>query len=134
MQYLTLDDVLGINEFVMAQQRQQSLLRDVNGLESAMMRPQMAANYENADLARQTALIVSGIALAHPFVDGNKRTAIMAGEMFLDLNGYVLDSKPLEFANAILALVNRVDSLEAATYRLTTWIQARMRPQAPEHG
>ena len=129
MQYLTLEDVLGINEFVMAQQGQQSLLRDVGSLESAMMRPQMAANYENADLARQTVLIVSGIALAHAFVDGNKRTAIMAGEMFLDLNGYILDHKPLEFANAILALVNRTESLEAVTDRFVAWIRARMRPQ-----
>lgn len=130
MQHLTPDDVLGINEFVLAQQSQQSLLRDVGGLQSAIMRPQMAANYEDADLARQAALLVSGIALAHAFVDGNKRTAIMAGEMFLDLNGYILDSEPLEFANAILALVNRTESLETATDRFTAWIRARMRPQA----
>ena len=78
-------------------------------------------------------LLVLGIALAHAFVDGNKRTAIMAGEMFLDLNGYILDHKPLEFANAILALVNRSESLEAATDRFAAWIQARMRPQNPEH-
>lgn len=130
MQYLNFEDVLGINEFVLAQQGQQSLLRDVGGLQSAMMRPQMAANYEDADLARQAALLVSGIALAHAFVDGNKRTAIMAGEMFLDLNGYILDSEPLEFANAILALVNRTESLEAATDRFAAWIRARMRPRA----
>ncbi len=130
MQYLTRYDVLGINEFVMAQEGQQSLLMDEGKLESAIMRPQMAPHYEEADLARQTALLVSGIALAHAFADGNKRTAILAGEMFVDLNGHIMDYGPLEFANAILALVNHTDSLEAATSRLEAWIQARLRPQS----
>lgn len=124
-----MNDVLGINEFVMAQEGQQSLLREVGGLESAMMRPQMAAHYEEADLARQTALLVSGIALAHAFIDGNKRTAILAGEMFVDLNGHIMDYGPLEFADAILTLVNHTNSLEEATGRLEAWIQVRLRPQ-----
>lgn len=134
MFYVTAAEVQYINEEALAQDGQQSLLLDAGKLESAIMRPQMAANYEGANLARQTALLVSGIALAHAFVDGNKRTALLAGRLFLRLNGYTLERDPLEFANAILALVNRTDSLEAATDRLTTWIQARMRPQAPEHG
>jgi|SRR5579859_3685262 len=130
MQYLTLEDVLGINEFVMAQEGHQSLLRDQGGLESAIMRPQMAAHYEEADLARQTARLVSGIALVHAFVDGNKRTALLTGEMFLDLNGHTLDTQPLEFAEAILGLVNRTESLDAATDALYSWIQARLRAQS----
>lgn len=126
MKYLTLDEILGINEFVMAQEGQQSLLRDVGGLESAVMRPQMAAHYEEADLARQTALLVSGIALVHAFVDGNKRTAIMAGEMFVDMNDRHMDYGPLEFAEAILSLVNHTESLEAATDQLEAWIRERL--------
>ncbi len=43
---LTLENVLGINTFVLAQDGQQSLLRDVGGLESAVLRPQMATYYE----------------------------------------------------------------------------------------
>jgi death-on-curing protein len=129
MQYLTLEDALGINEFVLAQQGQQSLLRDVGSLASAIMRPQMAANHEEADLGRQAALLISGIALARAFVGGNKRTAIMAGEMFVDLNGHILAHKPLEFAEAILALVNHTESLEAATDRLEAWLRAHLQPK-----
>lgn len=130
MFYLTATEVQYINEEVLAQDGQQSLLMDEGKLESSIMRPQMAANYEGADLARQTALLVSGIALAHAFVDGNKRTALLAGRMFLRLNGYTLEREQLEFANAILALVNRSESLEVATDQFTAWIQARLRPQA----
>lgn len=130
MIYLTVSEVLGINEAVLAEEGQQSLLVDEGKLEGAIMRPQMAAHYEQADLARQTALLVAGIALAHAFIDGNKRTALLAGRTFLGLNGAALEREPLEFAEAILALVNRPDSLEAATDRLEAWIRARLRPQS----
>ena len=129
MLYLIPDDLLAINEFVLAQEGQQSHLRDAGSLESALMRPQMAAHYEGADLARQVAPLVAGIALAHAFVDGNKRTALLAGEMFVDLNGSRVESEPLEFAKAILALVNHGESVEAATANLESWMRARLHPQ-----
>ena len=129
MFYLTAAEVLGINEAVLALDRQQSLLVDEGKLESALMRPQMARHYEEADLVRQTTLLVPGIALARAFADGNKRTALLAGRMFLDLNGFTLEREPLEFAEAILALVNRPDSLEEATSRLESWIETHLRPQ-----
>ena len=128
--YLNLDEVLAINEYVMAREGQQSLLREIDGLESAIMRPQMAAHYDQADLARQAALLVSGIALAHAFVDGNKRTAMMAGEMFVDLNDHHMDYGPLEFAEAVLALVNHTSGLEAATDELEAWMRARLHPKS----
>jgi|ERR1051326_2246623 hypothetical protein len=73
MFYLTVSEVAEINEQVLAEEAQQSLLADEGKLESAIIRPQMAAHYEEANLVRQTALLVSGIALAHAFVDGKKR-------------------------------------------------------------
>jgi len=127
--YLTLPEVLAVNERVMALDGQQSLLRDQGSLDGALKRPQMAAYYEQANLPRQVALLVSGIALAHAFVDGNKRTALLAGTMFLDVNGYTLDTQPLEFAKQILAFLNRSDSLEAATDWLEMWMQQRLRLQ-----
>jgi death-on-curing protein len=128
MFYFTVSEVMGINEAALAQEGRQSLLVDEGKLESALARPQMAAHYEGATLARQAALLVAGIALAHAFLDGNKRTALLASALFLDLNGYRLDRKPLEFAEAVLAFVNHPDSQEAATARLEAWMQARLRP------
>lgn len=52
-------------------------LRDEGLLESALMRPQMAAHYEEADITRQAALLAVGISQAQAFLDGNKRTAYL---------------------------------------------------------
>jgi death-on-curing protein len=128
MFYLTSSEIAEINQQVLAEDGQQSLLADEGKLESALVRPQMAAHYEQADLARQVTLLVAGIALAHAFVDGNKRTALIAGRTFLHLNGATLKREPLEFAEAILALVNHTSSLEAATSQLEAWVRAHLHP------
>lgn len=50
----------------------------------------MVSFYEDADIVIQTAVLIEGIAMAHSFIDGNKRTALLAGVTFLDINGYEL--------------------------------------------
>lgn len=60
-------------------------------LESALMRPRQAAHYADADLAQQAALLLSGIAETQPFIDGNKRLALVVALTFLELNGLVVD-------------------------------------------
>jgi death-on-curing family protein len=53
-----------------------------------LRRPQHAAFYEGADILTQAALYMMGIAMNHPFVDGNKRAGFAVGVTFLRLNGY----------------------------------------------
>jgi death-on-curing protein len=65
-------------------------LRDANMLESALARPQQLAHYGNPDVADLAAAYGYGLARNHPFVDGNKRTAFVAVELFLALNGQEL--------------------------------------------
>jgi hypothetical protein len=77
--YLTVLDVLGLHQAIMLRTGGEPALRDEALLESAVMRPRMAAHYDQSDLAMQAALLTSGIVLAHTFVDGNKRTAVLAG-------------------------------------------------------
>jgi death-on-curing protein len=60
-------------------------------LESALIRPRQAAHYADADLAQQAALLLCGIAETQPFIDGNKRTALVVALTFLELNGFVVD-------------------------------------------
>ncbi len=49
------------------------------------------AQYADADLALQAAVLVHAIAEGQAFVDGNKRTALIAMDAFLEANGYALD-------------------------------------------
>ncbi len=62
--------------------------RDEALLESALSRPQNLAAYgEKPSLHNLAAAYAFGIARNHPFVDGNKRTALMAAYVFLHMNG-----------------------------------------------
>ncbi|WP_048646096.1 type II toxin-antitoxin system death-on-curing family toxin [Nitratireductor soli] len=62
-------------------------LRDDNALESALARAENKAAYGDPDLCDLAAAYVFGLARNHAFVDGNKRTAIVAAATFLLLNG-----------------------------------------------
>lgn len=61
-------------------------LRDDNALESALARTENKAVYGDPDLCDLAAAYVFGLARNHAFVDGNKRTAIVAAATFLLLN------------------------------------------------
>ncbi len=67
-------------------------LRDEGLLESALARPQQLLNYkEDSTLAELAAAYAVGLTRNHPFVDGNKRTALLLVGLFLELNGYTLE-------------------------------------------
>jgi death on curing protein len=126
--YLTIFDVLAMNEVIMERMGGVSVLRDEGALESAIMRPQMVAHYEDADLVTQAAVLIIGILIAHPFVDGNKRAALAAGTTFVQLNGQWIASEPGEFGRQIEALLVRTDSLDEATARFIAWLRAHRQP------
>ena len=69
-------------------------IRDRGLLESALMRPRNLWGYSDPkpDLAMLAAAYAFGIAKNHPFLDGNKRTAFVVSETFLNVNGISLDA------------------------------------------
>lgn len=73
-------------------------IRDEGLFESALARPQNLAAYGQADAADLAASYAYGLAKNHPFVDGNKRTALVVCETFLIDNGYVLAASDAELA------------------------------------
>ncbi|HBK07683.1 MAG TPA: hypothetical protein DDZ81_17830 [Acetobacteraceae bacterium] len=62
-------------------------LRDAGLLERALAGPLNREGYGEPDTAELAAVHALGIARNHPFIDGNKRTAFGALEVFLRLNG-----------------------------------------------
>jgi len=66
-------------------------IRDISLLDSALTRPIHAAHYAAADLAEQAATLVWGIAQNQPFLDGNKRVALVVTLTFLEVNGLRLE-------------------------------------------
>ena len=71
-------------------------LRDEGLLQGALQRPINKWQYENADTFGCAAAYAFGIAKAHAFVDGNKRTAYVTSVTFLRLNGWHFITEPVE--------------------------------------
>ena len=76
-------------------------LRDRGLLESALARPINKFGYGESGIAALAAAYGFGIAKNHPFIDGNKRTALASMIVFLGLNGLDLDA-PQEAATAMV--------------------------------
>lgn len=96
-------------------------IRDVGMLESALGRPQNKWSYGEVDIAALAAAYAYGIAKNHPFVDGNKRAALMALVVFLRLNGVNFRPENAEAAAAIIALA----AGEIEEEGLARWIRDR---------
>ncbi|ABQ38747.1 putative death on curing protein [Bradyrhizobium sp. BTAi1] len=88
-------------------------------LESALDRPRNKWAYEGAELPELAAAYAYGIARNHPFVDGNKRTSLLALYTFLGVNGFDFDVPEADAAAVILALA----AGEVSEASLTRWIR-----------
>jgi death-on-curing protein len=127
VRYLTVADVLAAHNAIMLTLGYRAEpLRDKGLLESALIRPQMAAYYEDADVIRQATLLATGIAQNQPFVDGNKRTAYIVCHTFLRANGLMFRGVPLEMADQLILLAERSDGLGPATSRFEAWLRERV--------
>jgi death-on-curing protein len=125
VRYLEALDAVAINARVLGYtQGAEVALRDEGLLESALMRPRMAAHYEGIDMVDQAALLMAGIALAHAFIDGNKRTALVCGVTFLEWNGYRVTAEG-ELGRRIEELVTSHADEIAAIKALSDWLRER---------
>ena len=95
---------LAIHEEQIAEHGGGEGVRDAGLLESALGRPRNAWGYGVTDLCALAASLGHGIARNHPFVDGNKRTAFVAVETFLILNGAELVAGDADCVVAMLDL------------------------------
>jgi death-on-curing protein len=100
-------------------------LRDANALESAIARAEQLAHYGAPDVADLAATYGFGIARNHPFSDGNKRTAFVAVELFLALNGRALTA---DDADCILTMLCMAAG-EMEEVAFAKWIREHSLPQ-----
>lgn len=100
-------------------------LRDRGLLESALARPRHVLAYgDDPDLADLAAAHASALVRDHPFVDGNKRTALMAAYTFLRTNGYDLDAPEPE----AVAVVVDLSAGELSEEAFAAWLREHMTP------
>lgn len=115
--------VLALHDEQLAEHGGGSGLRDEGLLNSALARPLNLEAYGDPDAADLAAAYAFGVAKNHPFVDGNKRTAAVAMELFLDQNGYELTATDEALVLTILALA---DGSSSET-DLADWVRGNMR-------
>ena len=84
-EYLTVPDVLAIHSILIQRYGGTDGIRDRGALESALFRLQ--SGYY-VDIVSEAAALMESLAINHPFVDGNKRVAFAATDIFLRINGY----------------------------------------------
>ena len=104
--FLTLDEVLSLHADQIERYGGRSGVRDMPLLESALGMPQasMGGKYLHGTLAEMAASYLFHIARNHPFVDGNKRTALMTTLIFLGLNGRSLKVGDDELTDLVLGV------------------------------
>jgi death-on-curing protein len=88
--WLGADHLIAINKKLVAMTGEPHGLRDRGLLESAAAKPINHWYYGEADTVPLALSLLVGIARNHPFVQGNKRTALAAADAFLHLNGWEL--------------------------------------------
>jgi death-on-curing protein len=124
MRYLTLGEVVALHRAILDATGGADGIRDVGALESALAQPK--ATFDGADLypsvVDKASALAFGMAMNHPFVDGNKRIAHAATAVFLDLNGFAIeatvDDQEQLMLNLAAGLVSRAE--------LTTWLESHV--------
>ncbi len=120
MKFLSLFKILELHRQIIAQSGGSHGVSDMAALESVLAQPQMT--FEQKDLypplSEKAASLAYSLAMNHPFVDGNKRVAHAAMEIFLLLNGYEIEATVDEQESLFLQLADGKISRE----QLTKWV------------
>jgi death-on-curing protein len=101
-------------------------VRDEGLLLSALARPRHHGEYTSASIPGLAAVTSIAIARNHPFIDGNKRTAYVALETFLELNGHNCRAPDAESVVVMRALA----AGEIGDDEFIDWVRMHSVPQA----
>ena len=115
--YLSVDEVLAIQQELISRFGGPTGVRDMGLLESALHRPQ--SGYYG-DVVEMAAAMFESLLMNHPFVDGNKRVAFFATDVFLRLNGWRLQ---VDSREAYAFLIGLLEAGTADFAHLEPWIR-----------
>lgn len=121
MKYLTPQQVLAIHDQAVRRFGGSHGIRDVGLVESAVARPQASFAGEDLypDIFDKAAALLQSLLKNHPFVDGNKRTALSSAGIFLKMNGYNLQNKHQEEVEFGIKVDNENLTLE----QISSWLK-----------
>lgn len=120
--YLTVADVLGMHTVLMQRYGGALGVRDPGALESALFRPQ-TGYYK--DIVAEAAALLESLAINHPFIDGNKRIAFAAADVFLRINGWRLQRSPVQIHTEMIQMF-AAEAFDIA--HLEPWLRSFAKP------
>jgi len=102
--FLTLAEVIEIHKDQIDKYGGHPGVRDHNLLSSAVAAPKASwsGTYLNSDLFEMAAAYIFHICQDHPFIDGNKRTALASGLVFLEINGISIEDEKGELYSVVM--------------------------------
>ena len=118
--WMPLPAILAVHDRQIAEHGGATGMRDTTLLEAGCERPRNLFSYGEPTLWEMATAYAFGVAKAHAFVDGNKRTAIVTAITFLRLNGYAFRPEPAEGVRMIEDLA----SSEATEAQFAAWLEA----------
>lgn len=112
--YVTPEQALFIHNRLIEETGGEHGVRDLSMLLSALGRPQASFNGEDlyAELFAKAAALLDSLIRNHPFIDGNKRSAITITALFLQNNGYSLQVDGAEMVRFIMACAQSATTLQ----------------------
>lgn len=123
IRYLSLEQVLSLHQGIVGHLADVGV-RDLRGLEAAVQRPTLTFEGEDLhpSLEGKAAALVHGLALASPFVQGGRETAVLAGECFVAVNGARLRASDKDLEKLAASIATGELGVEA----LTVWFRQRI--------
>ncbi len=118
--------LIAVHEMQLAEHGGGASLRDANLLESALSRPLNLAAYGEPDVCALAAAYGHGMSRNHAFIEGNKRTALVATELFLRRNGWRLI---VSDADCVFTMLN-VAAGDISEGDFAAWLRAHVVPRA----
>ena len=121
VEYLTLEEVLLLHARLIQRTGGSGGVRDMGLLDSALARPRATFGGEDLypSLWHKAAALMHSLIKNHPFVDGNKRTALTATGLFLELNGYTLTANNKE----VLGFAGRAAVEKGDVESMAAWLE-----------
>lgn len=121
LKFLTVTRVLAIHDQMVKRFGGMGGLRDLGLVESAVARPQSTfdGEYLYKNIFDQAAALLQSLLKNHPFVDGNKRTALTSAAIFLKQNGVNLKNSHKEEVEFAV----RVDNKNLTLEEISEWLK-----------
>lgn len=125
MKYPSAEDILALHDRVIEETGGAHGVRDVGLLIAASERPKMrfAGKPLYRAICEKAAVYLDSLIRNHVFIDGNKRTAVLAAARFLSLNGYTLTATNRALEQFVLAVAVKKPPLQS----IADWLKRHTR-------